>query len=160
MVMAMSFGPVHSRPRRAAVTALIAFGLCAGCGSAGRTAAHVGDDVAHVPRPHVEVPVPHVGEGGADEAAVAARQSEILTPVDDMTAADRQTAIDFACRARTGYDLSQIEDDDELVYEAALEFGGDTTKGVRAVELVRDLYESDSPADVIGQAAATGICGV
>lgn len=138
------------------VAVLVAFGLC-GCGAAGRTATRVGDDVAHIPRPHVEVPIPHVD---GDEASVAARQAEILSPVDDMSPDDRLTAIDVACRFRTIYDLSQIEDDGELVYKAALEFGGDTTKGARVIVLVRDLHSADDPSDVIGQAAAAGICGV
>jgi hypothetical protein len=156
MVVAMKSRSACSNLRRAMVAVLLAFGVC-GCGAAGRTASHVGDDVAHLPRPHVEAPIPHVN---GDEAAVAARQAEILSPADDLSLDDRLAAIDIACRFKTIYDLSRIEDDEELVYKASLEFGGDTTKGARAVALVRDLQAADDPSDVIGQAAAAGICGV
>jgi hypothetical protein len=157
----MKLRSVRVGQRRAVAAVLLAIAVCtasAGCG-AGRTAAHAADDVAHVPRPHVEVPVPHAGGGAVNESSVAARKAEILSSIEDMSTDDRRTAIEVACRFKSRYDLSQIEDDEELVYKAALEFGGDATKGARVVVLAHDLYSADDPADAVGQTAAAYFCG-
>ncbi|HEY7593940.1 MAG TPA: hypothetical protein VH969_12360 [Actinophytocola sp.] len=139
---------------RALVAALLCATAVAGCGAA-RTAAHAGEDLAHAPRPHVEVPPAHVD---VDEAAVAAREADILAAA-DVGADDRESVIEVACRLKAGYDLSQADEDD-LVYEATMELGGDTTKGARAVALAYDLYSADDPADALGQAAVASICGI
>src|ERR1044072_8216872 len=80
----------------------------AGCGF-GRSAVKVVDDVP-LPHPPAPKPVPHAPVP-VDDAAVAARQDEMLVPVTGLYAEERRRTIEVACWLKTAYDLGQITDD-------------------------------------------------
>lgn len=114
--------------------AVLCMASLTGCGLF-RGAARHAEDVP-VPPPHVEVPAPPVGGAPVEEAAaVTARKAEILAPVDDLNAEERRQVIEAACGLRSLYDLSQVEDENELVYEAAVELGGDEGRASRQAGL-------------------------